>query len=103
MFDHRHYVPVLKSKLAEFGALETASSPTKNRMTPLVEITPADNLKAEQSAAKLAKESKRIVSAWGSGRAIFVDQPFLDEDEESDGDHPVTTLFNNLRTSSVDA
>jgi hypothetical protein len=38
-FDHRHYVPILKGKRAEFPALGALES--KQALTPLIEAVPS--------------------------------------------------------------
>ena len=41
MFDYnKHYVPNLKGRQGEYGALETLSLAIKRRLTPLIEIPP---------------------------------------------------------------
>ena len=40
VFDHRHYVPILRWKRAEWVALRHLKPEDRARITPLVEITP---------------------------------------------------------------
>lgn len=45
MFDHRHYVPILKAKAGECWALTNLKSPSKNLITPVFELVKHDQKK----------------------------------------------------------
>lgn len=36
--DHTHYVPILKGKEGEYGALKELSSKIKSKLVPLIEV-----------------------------------------------------------------
>ena len=40
MFDHRHYVPILKGKMGEYTALAELRDEQKDSLTPLIEVPP---------------------------------------------------------------
>ena len=42
MMDHRQYVPVLRWKRAEQGALGAVPMTERARITPIIEVTPKD-------------------------------------------------------------
>jgi hypothetical protein len=51
MYDHKHYVPVLRWKRAERIALKSMFEEDRVRLTPLIELTPRDF--SEQRISKL--------------------------------------------------
>lgn len=77
MFDHAHYVPVLRWKRAERAALREMDPADKDALTPLLELLPGylggDPASANNSAeTDLAVPVKQIAKAWGL-TPIFVD------------------------------
>lgn len=87
LFGHKHYVPVLKGKRAEFPALQNLHS--KDGVTPLLEAVPT-----------LAVDyiPKQMASAWDQNRPYFIDMLFWD-DEDDDGnpaDHPLQKCFDTV-------
>lgn len=79
MFDHTHYVPILRWKGAEKKALKELFEVTKESITPVLEFLPAKTASSkktkkppktlQQLAADMPKE---ISENWGS-KPIFVD------------------------------
>ena len=76
MFNHKHYVPILKSKRGELWALQRISPSSRRLVTPLIEIllTPTQ-LKTPKEALKNICESVR--KAWGTSDRLFIDTRYL--------------------------
>ena len=77
MFDHAHYVPVLRWKPAERAALREMDPADKDALTPLLELLPdylgGNSASANSSAGPdLAAPVEQIPKAWGL-TPIFVD------------------------------
>jgi hypothetical protein len=77
MFDHAHYVPVLRWKAGERGALKTLRAVDKAAMTPLLELPPGymRPRRAKGSAPvpdDLSVVVEQIADCWGSA-PIFID------------------------------
>lgn len=110
MFRHDHYVPILKAKDGEYGALETLSPAMRQAMTPLLEIPPIDwDYTADRPKKTidqhLKKVGQKIERAWGRNRHLFVDLPLWIPVNErmSDGEHPLEYIFNSLRVRGIEA
>jgi hypothetical protein len=103
MFDHKHYLPILKGKEGEYAALSELAPKSKEKMTPLIEIPPiAWDFEAgapEKTIDKhLEKVSDRIAGCWDINKHIFIDLLWIPESEVmSDGQHPLTYIFDNAR------
>lgn len=102
MFDHKHYVPILRWKQAERLALRDLDAGTRAGMTPLVEVTPRA-LAAEETAdpedvdKRCSKIAAEIISDWGDGR-IFVDLGLIAPDVRATGGvHPLATILQEGR------
>jgi hypothetical protein len=109
MFGHAHYVPILKGRDGEYGALQTLDAPIRQALTPLVEIPPVPWDYEEEKPAKtvdehLKKVGQKIQRAWGPSRRLFVDLLWIANSERMvDGGHPVTDVFRSLRIHNIDA
>src|SRR5690348_12161441 len=103
MFDHRHYVPILKGRQGEYGALETLNLRTKNSLTPLIEIPPIPWDWTEDQPLKtidghLAKIATTFEKSIGGGRSFFVDLLWIPESERmEDGTLPLDWIFRTSR------
>lgn len=102
MFDHRHYVPILRWKQAERLALRELDAETRAGMTPLVEVNPRA-LAAEETwdPAVVDKRCSRIAAEiradWGDGR-IFLDLGLVaPEVRAAGGAHPLAVIFQEGR------
>ncbi len=101
MFDHKHYVPILKGRDGEYGALACIAPTLKERITPLIELPPipwdfAEETPARSIDAHLKKVSQKIERAWGRDRPFFLDFLWIAESERMvDGAHPVDFVFNS--------
>lgn len=88
MFDSRHYVPILKWKRAEQGALAALSVEDKKYITPLIQfVMPKQENPQEQLddiigrfEEQIPQIPKKIVEIWGNTQ-IFVDFSLLFSNE----------------------
>jgi hypothetical protein len=107
MFDHKHYVPILKGRKGEYGALETLSPAVKNALTPLIEIPPIPWDWQEEQPAKsigshLEKVGVNLQRCWPSDRPLCLDLLWISESERmSDGGHPLEYVFRTARERSL--
>lgn len=85
-FDHKHYVPILKGKRAEFPALGSLKS--KEQITPLIEAVPSGG--PEQTP-------RRMAAQWPIDQRYFIDLLFLDDPDDTVvpaiASHPVIACF----------
>ena len=70
MFDHRHYVPILKAKAGECWALSNLKSPTRNIITPVIELVKHDQKKTTFED-DLTKKIASLYKSWS--RPFFFD------------------------------
>ena len=86
------YVPVLKCKQGEVGALGTLPDPDRDRVLPLIEVRDP------------VKNAASLVSAWPhSAHALLVHPLNVDEHDEAAWAAMVRDMFDELRTASVSA
>lgn len=98
MFDHRHYVPVLKWRQGEYQALVKLDGDSKGKITPLFEI-PEEAWDFETESPKktldehVEKFGKRLRDKWGT-RRCFVDSCYLSPVAIcGDGEHHLSRLI----------
>lgn len=91
MFDYKHYIPILRWKAAEKGALLKLKEEHKDLVTPLIEfIMPqSDSSDGEKTPKELLEESvekfsesissiaDQVMKHWGC-KAIFIDFQLID-------------------------
>ncbi len=75
MFDHRHYVPVLRWKRGEWRALKLVAESDRVLITPLFEITPK-NLEPDSLETRLQQFAETMADCWGN-RHAFIDTALL--------------------------
>jgi hypothetical protein len=103
------YVPVLKGRDGEYGALQTLSESVWSVLTPVLELPPIPwDFEADRPARSidthLKKVGQKIERAWGTDRDIFVDLIWISETERmADSQHPLDFVFSALRSRSVKA
>ena len=78
MFDHRHYVPILKGKEGEYGALERLTLNVMQALTPLIEIPPipwdyVNECEVRTLEDHLGRIAGKLERSWGSDRPLFLD------------------------------
>jgi hypothetical protein len=83
-FDHKHYVPILKGKRAEFPSLGSLGS--KDRITPLMEAIPSK---------PVTQIPQGMASQWPTDQPYFIDFLFFDDVDEDTApeSHPLTVCF----------
>jgi hypothetical protein len=102
MLGSNNYVPILKGRDGEYGALRTLTSMVKKAVTPLIEIPPIAWDFTEGEPAKTLDQHLRKVGAkfersWGHERALRVDLLWVAEERMADGGHPVEFVFRDAR------
>lgn len=80
MFDHKHYIPVLRWKRAEWKALGDLASGDRDRVTPLLELTPLSfrakkNKPAPDPKDVLAKNAADMLKYLAPGPVFFGSVP----------------------------
>lgn len=109
MFNHKHYVPILKGKEGEFGALAELNKNVKEQLTPLIDIpqvdTDFDTGKPKKSlSSHLGTIVSKIKSSWGTKRPFFLDLFDLKATDLVDnGIHPLTYIFDLMRSNNIKA
>src|SRR4051812_34890347 len=108
MFNHLHYVPILKWKLGEYQALSRLAPSVKDRITPLLEI-PAVGYDFEKHRTSkslddhLSDFGRRLKSKW-QARACFVDtKPIGALERLADGAHPLDRVLGLARAEGCQA
>ncbi len=101
MFDHRHYVPVLKWKRGERIALRNLPPDVKARLTPLIEIIPKHFEDAKRAKKRIESvievKVNEIEKDWGV-LPFFLDLHLIEDSyKTSAGVHPVIAIHQMLR------
>ena len=98
MFDHTHYVPILRWKAGEMWALAKMAPEQSARLTPLIELVPETfaqtKVKKKLSPDEVVRRVvEQIYEHWGHD-SIFVDLCHIDEQlyRASQGTHLVLAL-----------
>src|SRR5688572_8276085 len=79
MFNHRHYVPIIRWKAGERIALRELYNDDKANLTPLIEVTPdtVDSALNRMSMGQFAHRLRiEILEFWGR-RSVFLDLSHL--------------------------
>ncbi len=107
MVDYARYVPILKGKEGEYGALKELAIGIKTGIVPLIEVIsipwdfPNDRPK-ETIDTHLADVAANLLTSWGTKQPVFIDPYWIDESERmNDGRHYVTFIFDDLRLKGV--
>ena len=108
MFNHRHYVPILKWKMGEYQALQRLSASVKDSLTPLLEIPPVGfdfetGQHKESADDHLGDFGRRLKSKW-QARSCFVDLKYLPtRTRMASGTHYVDAVFEAARVEGCTA
>ncbi len=104
MFDHKHYVPILKGKMGELSALKVLGETNKASLTPLIEIPPIP-LKILKDKTRVRKTLDEhldgfvldIFRSWANqDRPLFLDTVWIQDDSiMSGGNHFLRYIFND--------
>jgi hypothetical protein len=106
-FNHTHYVPILKGRAGEYGALQAMTAEVKAALTPLIEIPPIawdfdDDQPAKTIDQHLEKVNPKISQSWGAERPAFLDLLWIAPDERmASGEHPLTYVFTTARRKGL--
>jgi Beta protein len=110
VFSQNHYVPILKGRDGEYGALETLTPLVRQGLTPLLEMPPIpwdyeQDIPAKTIDQHLKKVGQKIQRVLGPGHRLFVDlPPWIPESERmSDGEHPLVFMFRSLEERAIAA
>jgi Beta protein len=106
MFDHKHYVPILRWKRAEWVALGKLTLEDRRSITPLVEPTPwsfkgRNNKPAPNPADVLTKNALDLQEQWGL-TPFFVDLWHVDPSLRiASSFHPLEFLAEQARSRGL--
>lgn len=100
MFNYKHYVPILKAKRGEFNALRNLSVPAKTNITPVIEVYTDEEFETN-GTVYFDDVSTRITTDWGLDTPIFIEVNPFDPAERINNVHPVTLMFQELRSKGV--
>jgi hypothetical protein len=104
MYDQRHYVPILKGKLAELTALEHVRIQDRSRMTPLVELISDDSGDVALLQSALDSLVRRLGGGWGASDRLIVDtNGAADDSPLPNGELAVRRLHDGLSEEGVQA
>lgn len=84
MFNHLHYVPILKSKRAEFRALQQLTTDVKLKLTPLIDVIPVPWDHATDRPRKSLKQHldsiiTYVAQSWPIDYPFFIDLTFVND------------------------
>jgi hypothetical protein len=109
-FNHKHYVPILKSRAGEFDALSHVGSIHKS-FTPLIELTPvplrwidgqADPVPAKTAEAHVDWLVEKIKDSWEPGLPIFIDGRLIEsEDVLANNSEVIEEVLNRLAADKL--
>lgn len=104
MFDDTHYVPILKSRAAEYDALQEGGGGSGLLgLTPLIELTPVPQQFVEDKPtpsvdAHVLSVEKNLMRSWGTDRRVFVDMCWLAPGSRTaESRHPMALLLDRGR------
>ena len=108
MFDHKHYVPILKAKAGELLAIRDLTAATRKLFTPLFEIQLPTWDFEEKKLTKsiqdqLDRSAERIAKAWSGEGPTFIDTILLENDQLGNGDHPLEHILQVLDSLGVES
>lgn len=81
------YVPILKGKEGEYGALEALDKTLAKRILPLIEIPTipfdhANDRPLKTLDAHVSGIAARLLRCWGERRPLYLDQPYFSNQDE---------------------
>jgi len=106
VFDHKHYVPILRWKRAERVALRFLTEQVKSYMTPLIEVTPRSFSPRASGRVPPVDEvlshiAEDLLASWGT-EPIFIDLWLLNPSlSVRNGLHPFIFLAAEARARGV--
>ncbi|KAF0145499.1 MAG: hypothetical protein FD156_780 [Nitrospirae bacterium] len=103
MFNHLHYVPILKSKRAEFVALGQLAADIKTKLTPMIEVITvpwdfAKDLPRKTLKSHIDGVIEYIAKSWPNDLPMFLDLLYVASRNEIIADkHCLIYCFEALR------
>lgn len=110
MFDHTHYVPILKGKRGEYTALEALFPGDRAALTPVIEVPPVDwnwddDIPRKTEVAHLQSTCDSLERYLGTSRPVFIDLGLSELNDVVEGDvagrHPFACLFDLGRAKGL--
>jgi len=106
MFGTEHYVPILKGKAGEYGALVDLDAASKDRLTPLIELPPVgwdykNSTPAKSVDKHLQKVGQNLKKAWAEPRPLFLDSLLPGNTVLSSGGHHLSGVLADARAVGV--
>ncbi len=108
-FDQTHYVPILKGRAGEYGALQEMSAKVKAALTPMIEVPPIPwDFTADRPAKTIDEHLKKVTGmiarSWGQQRPLFLDLLWIAPRERlANGEHPLAHVFRMARGAGLQA
>ena len=105
MINYRHYIPILKGKRGEFGALRHLTEEKKKLITPLIDVSRISSKSKEKTTieAHLEKIAHYVRKDWGI-MPILIDLTDIHPDMRTEaGEHPLKYIFTVLRAVGAHA
>jgi hypothetical protein len=109
MFPLNDYVPILKGKDGEYGALSSMGPDEKEEITPLIEIPPipwdhTNDVPEKTIDQHLMKVDRKLEKSCGTDQPFLLDLMWIGERERmADGSHPLAYLFDRVRLTGLNA
>lgn len=103
MFSYNHYIPILKGKNGEFGALAKLAKEVKKQVTPLIDVVRLSHAKKNETLeGHLKNTAEKISTSWGTEHTIYIDLFDIDlTNRTSEGIHPMAQIFDYLSQEGV--
>ena len=102
MFDHRHYVPVLRWKRGEWRALKRVGEADRDLITPLLEFTPTD-LGANGVDERLEEHAATMADCWGPRFALIDTALVPSSIQGARGRHPLLVFAEHAHSNQLGA
>jgi hypothetical protein len=84
VFDHKHYVPIIKSKSGELWTLSQLGDTAKRHTTPLLEVLAHKKLTLPVHAGRVCES---VATGWGVNDRLFIDTVYLGTQSATTFDH----------------
>lgn len=98
-FGHRHYIPILKGKDGEYGALKELSAAARELTTPLVETPPPESGRPLEGV--LDRFGQRMASWWGTGDYLLVDLLWNSQHWTAANQHPLRHVADDAHSRGL--
>jgi Beta protein len=112
-FDHKHYVPILKTKRGELDALDSLTPAQWNALTPLLELhtstmqNPLPDARPKKVPVPVGRQTKKVCAAIGktgvAKKPFFLDTVWFDGKSMTGDPSVVASLFSDARRANLQA